>query len=117
MTKKLLNQLIEYSYRDNIVSPENVNKVVGYLNRSDFKQYIKRLKMYEKKHSVFIDLPSDNYDLKGKFKEIFPNKKIVLGVDNTLMLGLRIIDDDMLFEMNLKSNLKRILSYIEEDYD
>lgn len=117
MTKKLLHQIIKYCYKDNIISPENVNKVVGYLDRSDFKEFVKGLKMYEIKHSVFIDLPIDNNNLKSKFKEIFPNKKIVLGLDNTLMLGLRILDYDMLFEINLKSNLKRILSYIEEDYD
>ena len=117
MTKKLLSQLIAFSYEKNTLNSKNVNKIVSYLNRSDLKQYIKGLKMHEKQISVFIDLSANNDEIKDKFAKIFPNKKIVLGVDPSLMLGVRILDNDKLYEMNLKSNLNRILSYIEEDYD
>ena len=117
MSKKLLKQLIDYGYKDNKLSSENVESVAKLLDRSGLNLYIKALKRREKKLSVFIDVPINNVNVKGKFNEIFPNKKIVWNIDPSLMLGIRIINDDMLFEINLKDTLDRILSYIEEDYD
>jgi len=97
--------------------PKIVNNIARHLNRKDLKQYIRGLKIQERKLSVFIDVPTRSSDIKYKFGKIFPDKKIVYGVDNSLMLGLRIIDDDMLFEINLKNTLDKILSYLEQNYD
>jgi len=117
MTIKLLKQLINYSYNNNLLNPKNVNRIAGLLNRSDLKQYIRAIKIQERKLSVFIDVPINNVSVKGKFKEIFPNKKIVWNIDPLLMLGAKITNDDMLFEMNLKNTLDKILLSIEQDYD
>ena len=117
MTKKLLSQLVAFSYEKNTLNSKNVNKIVSYLNRSDLKQYIKGLKMHEKKINVFIDVPTNDINDKDKFSKIFPNKKIVFGIDNSLMLGARILDNDMLYEINLKNTLNNIILHIEKDYD
>ncbi len=117
MSKKLVKKLVDYSYKDNKLSVENVESVAQLLDRSGLNLYIKALKGRERKLSVIIDVPINNISVKGKFKEIFPNKKIVWNIDPSLMLGARIIDDDMLFEMNLKNTLDKILSYMEQNYD
>ena len=117
MSKKLLKQLINYSYKENILSVENVNKVASLLSRKDLRYYLKGLKIQERKVVVFIDVPMNNIDIKDKLRGVFPNKKIVLNIDPSLILGVKIIDDDMLFEVNVKNSLNKILSYIEQDYD
>lgn len=117
MSKKLVKKLVDYSYKDNKLSAENVESVAKLLDRCDLNLYIKALKRQERKLSVFIDVPINNISVKGKFKEIFPNKKIVWNIDPLLMLGARITNDDMLFEMNLKNTLDKILLSIEQDYD
>lgn len=117
MSKKLVKKLIDYSYENNKLNSKNVESVARLLGRRDLNLYIKALKRRERKLSVFIDVPINNLSVKGKFKEIFPNKKITWDVDPSLMLGLRIINDDMLFEMNLKNTLDKIQSYMRENYD
>lgn len=117
MSKKLVKKLIDYSYKDNKLNSENVESVVQLLGRRHLNLYIKALKRRERKLSVFIDVPLNNINVKDKFKEIFPNKKIVWSIKPSLMLGIRIINDDMLFEMNLKNTLDKILSYMRENYD
>ena len=117
MSKKLVKKLVDYSYKDNKLNSKNVESVAQLLGRCDLNLYIKALKRQERKLSVFIDVPINNVSVKGKFKGIFPNKKIIWNIESSLMLGVRVIDDDMLFEMNLKNTLDKILSYMRENYD
>ena len=100
-----------------MLNPKNVNSIAGLLKRKDLKQYIRAIKIQEKKLCVFIDIPTNYAGIKGKFNGIFPNKKISYRNDPTLMLGARITADDMLFEINLKNTLDKMLLFIEEDYD
>lgn len=117
MTKKLLKQLINYSYKNNALIPKNVNSITGLLKRKDLKEYIHAIKIQEKKLSVFIDVPINNVGIKDKFNGIFQSKKIYYRNDPSLILGARVVADDMLFEMNLKNTLDKILSYMRENYD
>lgn len=117
MTKKLLKQLINYSYKNNTLIPKNVNTITGLLKRKDLKLYIREIKIQERKFSVFIDVPTNHVGIKDKFNGIFPDKKIFYRIDPTLMLGVRVVADDMLYEMNLKNTLDKILEFVEEDYD
>lgn len=117
MTKKLLKRLINHSYKNFALIPKNVNTIAGLLKRKDLKLYIHAIKVQERKQSVFIDVPINHAGIKDKFDGIFPNKKISYRIDPTLMLGARITADDMLYEMNLKNTLDKILEFVEEDYD
>lgn len=120
MDKKLLKQLIDYSYINSRLYVEKVNRIVKLLKnrRYDLKLYVKGLKLQERKLSVFIDVPMANLgSYKNKFEKIFPNKKIIFNVDQTLMLGVRITDNDNVFEMNLKKTIGNIMSSIEQNYD
>ena len=117
MTIKLLKQLINYSYKNNMLNPKNVNSIAGQLKRYDLKQYIRAIKIQERKLTVFIDVPINHVGIKDKFNGIFPDKKIVWRKNPTLMLGTSIIADDMLLEINLKNTLDKMLLFIEEDYD
>lgn len=116
MNKKQLDKLVLVSYSNNFLDQKNVSKIATLLKRSDLKQYINGLKLAEKKKSLIISSPMNDQDLK-KFSKLFPNKKIVFIKDPTLMLGIKVVDNDKVFEFTLKNSLGKILNYIEQNYD
>ncbi len=116
MSKKILYKLVAQSYSGNLLSEKKVNKIAAILSKSDLKKYINGLKISEKKKNVFISTPPNNQDLK-KFKTLFPNKRIVFEKDPSLILGIKIVDNDIVYEFTLRNSLDKIASYIEQSYD
>lgn len=120
MDKKLLKQLVDYSYVGEKLNVERVGKVTKLLKnkREDFKMYIRGIKKRERYLHVFIDLAKNNFEqFKNAFKKIFPNKKIAWNIDPSLLLGVRITEGDNVLEMSLKRSLLQIVSKIEQSYD
>lgn len=116
MNSKNIDKLVIYSYTNDFLDQEKVNKMATLLSKSDLKKYINGLKLREKKKSLVISSPINNQNLK-KFEKLFPNKKIIFKIDPTLMLGMKIVDNDIVYEFTLKHYLDKILSYIEQNYD
>jgi len=116
MSKQLLKQLINFSFVNNKLDENIVKKISTLLNRSQLKLYLKSLRKKEEKLSVFVDIAIKSENTEKKFKNIFPNRKILLRIDPELLLGARITDDDNVFELSLKNTLDKITSYIEK-YD
>lgn len=120
MDNKLLKRLIDYSYINNNLSIKRINKIARLFKnrRQDMKQYLKGLKKRERTLSISIDVSMPAISrYKNKFADIFPNKKIIWNVDSSLMLGLRVTDNDNVLEMSLKKTLNDIMSAIEQNYD
>lgn len=111
-----IDKLVLASYSNNLLNKKTVEKISTLLSKSDLKQYINELKLTEKKKSLIISSPINNEDLK-KFERLFPNKKILFKKDPSLMLGVRIVDNDIVYEFTLKNSLYKILNYIEQNYD
>ena len=79
------------------------------------KKYINELKNYGTKNTVFVETP---FSCKNEALEtLFPDKKIVRRIDPSLMVGVKIIENDMLYELNLKNTLEKLISQIENSYD
>lgn len=116
MNKKKIDKLVLASYENNNLDQKKVNKIASLISRSDLKKYIKGLKMVEKKKSLIILSPINNQDFK-KFEKLFPHKKIIFKKDPSLMLGVKIVDNDIVYEFTLKNSLDKIVSYIEQNYD
>lgn len=120
MDKKLLKQLVDYSYMDNSLNFERISKVEKLLKnkRKDLKKYISALKIREKSHNIIIDIPMNNFDYyKNEFKKSFVNKNITWNIDPSLLLGLRITEGDNVLEVNLKKSLENIVTKIKQNYD
>ena len=120
MDKKLLHQLVEYSYRRNDLDFGKVNQIAKILNsnRSYLKKYLNALKKREKSLSIFIDTPSNDFgEYENELKRIFPNKKIVWNVDPMLLLGMRVAEGDDILEISLMKSLDSIISKVKENYD
>jgi len=116
MNKQKIDKLIAASYKDSSLDQKKVNKIVSLISRSDLKKYINGLKLKELKQNLIISAPTNNQDL-IKFKELFPHKKIVFKKDPSLMLGIRVVDNDIVYEFTLKNSLDKIINYIEQNYD
>lgn len=116
MNKKKIDKLVLVSYSNNFLDKKKVNKIAGLISAADLKKYINGLKLAEKKKSLIISSPMNNQDLK-KFEKLFPNKKIIFKKDSKLMLGVKIIDNDIVYEFTLRNSFNKMLNYIEQNYD
>jgi len=116
MDKKILDKLIQASYNGNCLDQKKVNKIASLISKPDLKKYINGLKLVEKKKNLIISSPINDQDLR-KFENLFPKKKIILKKDSSLMLGVRVVDNDIAYEFTLKNSLDKILNYIEQNYD
>lgn len=116
MNSKKINKLVLISYKNNSLDKKKVNRISALLSKSDLKKYINQLKLTEKKKTLIISSPIDNLDLR-RFEKLFPNKKIIFTKDSSLMLGVKIIDNDIVYEFTLKNSLDKIVSHIEQNYD
>jgi F0F1-type ATP synthase delta subunit len=118
MTRKFLNKLVEASYIDESLDQQRVMAIAERVNRKELKAYIQAIKAREQSTTVIVDAP---YELDKKqtdeLLKFFPGKKLVSRKDNSLLLGLKITDNDTIYEMNLKDTLDNISDYLKETYD
>lgn len=117
MSKRDIKKLVVASYSDKTLDKEKVEKIADYLNRRDLKLYISELKSSELQKNVIVTLSQPaTQEQAQKIKELFSDKQIIYIIDPDLLVGLRIQDNDKIFELNLESVLNNMLSYIEQ-YD
>lgn len=116
MNSKKIDKLVIYSYKNDFLDQKKVNKISTLLSSADLKKYINGLKFFEKKKNLKVFAPLNNQDL-SKFEKLFPNKKILFTKDPALMLGIKVVDNDLVYEFTLKNSLDKIISHIEENYD
>jgi hypothetical protein len=116
MNSKKIDKLVAESYKGENFDQKKVNKIVSLISRSDLKKYINGLKLAERRRSLVISSPTNDLNL-GEFRKLFPHKKIVLKKDPSLMLGVKVIDNDTVYEFTLKNSLDKIISYLEQNYD
>lgn len=114
MSKKEIKQLVIASYTKEKLDIKKINKIVKLFTKKDLKSFIKYLKAYEKTKTVIIEMPNltDKTDLLKQMKKLYSNKNIELKENKSLIAGIKIIDNDMVYEQNLKNKLENIVSFI-----
>ena len=118
MDKKQLKALVLDSFADNQLNFEKVKKTAYKLSRQNLKQFIRFLKEYEKKISVIVVMPFVNTKIEKKmFEDLYPRKKIIFKKDSSLIAGVRIIEDDMVYDFNLKHTLDNVATHIKNNYE
>ncbi len=120
MTKKQIERLVLESYAGNSMDTRRVEKLTSGISRGDLKIYIRALKNWERKTSIEIITPDERYqkDLKlSMIKRLFPNKEIKFKVDSSLISGVKIVSEDMVYDFNLKNTLEEIVEHIRSQYD
>lgn len=116
MDRKALLELVRISYTKNELDEETVKKIAALLPRKALKAYIKALKLAEKKRTVTIALPYRNALDEKDFVQYFPDKKIALSLNPSLLVGLHIEQDDLVYDYNLKQRLEQVLQETVENY-
>lgn len=109
MKKDTIKTLANNSFLKGRIDDKKVVKIASALKREDLKVYIKSLKDIQARNTVFISVPSkDNMpNLIKEFERLFPNKKISIELDPTLMAGIRIVDYDNVYELSIKDILEK----------
>ena len=109
--KRLMKQLVQISYQNGVLHAETVEKIAGKLTRNELKVYIRGLKDQEKRSTVYVEAPITLSAEEEKNIESLFGKKVVSRKNPELLLGLKITDEDDVYNMNLKTNLERIETY------
>jgi F0F1-type ATP synthase delta subunit len=116
MTTKQIKNLATASYTNELLDSKKINRIVKLLNRSQLKRYIKFLKSLEQSKTVKVimsKLASKN-ELAKNLKAQFPNKRLEFSEDKSLIAGLKLIDNDNIYDFNLKNTFENLVSYINQ---
>ena len=116
--KNIINQLVMASYIHGSLDLKRVDKIATFLNRKMLKLYIKALKSREKQDSIFVDSQyalEDTYE--NMLNDLYPDKKIIYNTDDSLVSGIKITNNDLIYEMSIRSALEKILEKVKENYD
>jgi len=116
MTTKQIKKLASASYTNEFLDSKKVNRIAKLLNRNELKRYIKFLKSLEQSKTVRIIMSK----LEGKslitkeLKAKFPNKRLEFSEDKSLIAGLKLVDNDNIYDFNLKNTFENLVSYINQ---
>ena len=117
MDKKKIQALVFKSYAGRNLNSKKTKLIASMLNRKDLKKFISQLKNEENKRTVTIMLSGKNTSNEAIFSRMFPNKQIVYKIDPSLIAGIKIIDNDRVFEFDLKNTFEELVNHIKESYD
>lgn len=112
MDIKFIKKLSLASYTNEKLDEKKVNTIVKKLSKSELKSYIKFLKNLEKQKTVYIYLSKMDTQIQNEFDKMFKDKKIIIQEDKSLIAGFKIIDNDIIYEQNIKNNMLNIVSFI-----
>ncbi len=111
MRRNIIKKLAEGSFKKNEIDNKTVMKIAKVLKRTDLKVYIKDLKKMDAKNTVTVTVPSlkGATDMKKYFSKLYPEKKVVFKIDETLLTGIKVVDYDNVYELSLKGFLEHSL--------
>ena len=114
--KKQIEELVQASYKEGNLDEVTVKKIADKLNRNMLKIYISMLKQEEKKKMVFVTTPKPlSKSDREKVKSLFPKKKIVEEIDPSMIGGIKIVENDEAFEMDLNRTFRDIIRFVNNN--
>lgn len=116
MTTKQIKNLAVASYTSELLDSNKVNRVTKLLNRSELKRYIKFLKSLEQSKTIKVIMAKLNSksDLEKELKTKFPNKRLEFFEDKSLIAGVKLIDNDNIYDFSLANTFENLVSYINQ---
>ena len=116
MTQNTLKTLAEQSYTNNNLDEASVNSIAEKLSRKELKNYIKLLKIQESKKEVYVTSPEklSDADVK-KIQALFPEKNIVRSLDKSMISGIKIVENDEEYEINLNRTFHDIINFLSKN--
>lgn len=109
MNKKTLKKLITISITKNSLDPKKVEKIANVLSQKELKEYVRAIRDWEQRKKVVIISPKAlTRDVINKFKKMFVDKKVINNIDPSLVVGLKIINNDLVYDLSFKNTLKNL---------
>jgi hypothetical protein len=116
MNKQILAQLIEQCLTNKKLDNKKVEKIAQQLTRTQLKAYIDGLKRFVSKNTVVVESAGKlSAATREEFVKLFKDKDVVFRHNPELIVGTRIIDNDIIYELNLKDTLQHMKQYVTQE--
>ena len=114
--KKQIEELVEASYKDGKMDQATIKQIADKLNRNMLKMYISLLKQEERKRIIFVTTPKPLSEKdREKIKSLFSKKKIVEEIDPAMIGGIKIVENDEAFEMDINRTFHDIIRFVNNN--
>ncbi len=111
MTRKQIKLLAENSFVKKNLDQKKVLKFTKEMRRKELREYLRAIKSIDSKNKVTIIVPSlskfKKTDL-SNLSKIYIGKEIIYKEDPSLLVGVKIINNDIVQDFNLKNSLESI---------
>lgn len=121
MDYQKVKKIAEQSFVNNKLNPKIVDLVAKKLKRSEIKKYIKALRLLKRKKTIYLILPeiekNTNQEISyilNFLKKAYPQKKIEIQKDPSLISGIKVINYDIIYNYNIKNTINSIISHINK---
>ena len=109
MTKKIIKQLAKQSFDNRNLDEKKISLITVKLKKTDARSYIQALKQITQQNTVLVQSPIAIDAVVQKQLQIkFPNKKVVYTINKDLLAGMRIVDNDLLYDYSLGTKIDKI---------
>ena len=115
MNKKIFKKFVEECIDGNNFDEKKIEYISSKLNRENLKIFISELKKQIEKSTIYVETAFPITDKEAYIKELeslFPNKKIEFRVNPSLIIGVRIIDNDNVYDNNMNNLLNKIEHHV-----
>lgn len=116
MTKRQVKLLAKSSFLKNKLDSKRVLRISARMKRRELREYVRAIKAIEAENRITIFVPSLSQFKKSDIAELtklYKGKEIIYKEDPTLMVGIKILNNDLVSDFNLKNSLENIV----ETYD
>lgn len=115
MNKSFMKKVVQASFVNGILDETNVSRIAKSLTYSELKLYTTLLKRELAKLSVIvISANSLTSDQQAETMNLYPGKSVSFEIDPTLLGGMRVIENDMIYENNLATTLQTLESHVTQ---
>jgi len=116
MTKRQLDELLQISYKNGDFDEVTVKQIADRMNRTMLKMYITGLKKIENKKIIYVTTPKPLTSIdREKISELFPKKKIIEQIDPAMLGGIKIIENDEAYDIDLNRIFHDIIRFVSNN--
>ncbi len=120
MTTKKIRKIAQNSFINGKLDKKVIAKVTRTFTRREFKTYVRALRIITKKRVVKVYVPNKRLvtrEIKNSLLNFFQEKELDFIEEPEILAGIRIVDNDMIYELNLRDSLENMINYLRKSYD
>ena len=114
MNDKFIKKLAIASYTKETLDQSKINRIVKHLSKSELKNYIRNLKNLERQKTVYVYVSKVTSQIQDEFAKMFKDKKVIVKEDRSLIAGVKVVNNDIIFEQNIKNNMDNLIGFISQ---